>query len=114
MSFSQSYGDSSQQYNNQGTSSTSSDFTKTPVNQAQITGALNQATGLYDKGNPTINAGFNGLNSGAASASGLYGAADPSLTNTLNGSYLSSGNPQFQGDASAEPRRAEADGRRQL
>lgn len=98
MSLGGSYGEgtSNQQYQQQGTSSTSSDFTKNPLNMDQINSALGQAQGLYNNGSPTLAAGMNGVNSGAAGATSLFNSANPSLTNTLKGSYLSSGNPDFQ------------------
>lgn len=99
MSLGGSYGEgtSNQSYQNQGTSNTSSDFTKTPLNADQITGALGQAQSLYQNGSPTLAAGMSGVNGAASGTNALYGAADPALTKTLNGSYLSSGNPEFQG-----------------
>lgn len=99
MSLTGSYGEgsSNQNYQQQGTSNTSSDFTKTPLNAGQVNDALGQATSIYNQGTPTVAAGLAGVNTAAGDTSALYGAANPALTNTLNGSYLSSGNPDFQG-----------------
>jgi hypothetical protein len=98
MSLSGSYGESntSNSSSQQGTSTTSSDFTKTPVNASQIQDALNAAQNLFTNGNPTSSAGLSNVNGAANAAYGLFGAASPALTGTLNGSYLSASNPYFQ------------------
>jgi hypothetical protein len=66
------------------------------LNTAQIQGALNAAQTLFNNGNPTSSTGLANINGGANAAYNLFGAAAPSLTDTLNGSYLSAGNPDFQ------------------
>jgi hypothetical protein len=98
MSLSGSYGesDTNNSSSQQGTSATSSNFTNTPLNTSQIQGALNAAQTLFNNGTPTSSAGLANIDSGANTAYGLYGAASPTLTNTLNGSYLSADNPYFQ------------------
>jgi hypothetical protein len=98
MSLGGSYGEgtSNQSYQNQGTSTTSADYTKTPLNSGQITDALGGAQSIFQNGNPMLQSGMSGINTGAANTGALYGASDPSLTSTLNGSYLSAGNPYFQ------------------
>lgn len=91
-------GSQSQQTNqttNQNGSSNGS-YANGAINAEQLQGALNSAQGLYNYGNPTINAGLSNINNGANAAANTYGAANPTLTNTLNGNFLSANNPYFQ------------------
>jgi hypothetical protein len=72
--------------------------TTTPANAAQLSTALNTAgQTFYGGGNPTTRQGFGAINQAAANGEGAYAAATPSLEKTLNGSYLSAGNPYFAG-----------------
>jgi hypothetical protein len=93
-----SYGesDTNNSSSQQGTSTTSNNFTNTPLNTAQLQDALNSAQTLFNNGNPTSSTGLANINGGANDAYNLFAAASPSLTDTLNGSYLSAGNPYFQ------------------
>jgi hypothetical protein len=77
-----------------GTGTTSG--SSTPINSGQIQGALNLAQGAATGGNPFVNAGQNSIYGQATQDSNLYGAGYRTMGNTLNGSYLSAGNPYFQ------------------
>lgn len=88
-----------QQTNQQTVGSQQGNYSNGPVNSAQIIDALNSAGGIFANGNPTLNAGMAGVNAGAAGATSLYGAANPAITDTLNGAYTAggTGNPFFTG-----------------
>jgi hypothetical protein len=71
----------------------------TPLNSGQIQGALDMAQGAATGGNPFVNAGQTSVYNAAARDTNLYGAGNRTLGGTLNGSYLSAGNPYFSGMA---------------
>lgn len=66
------------------------------TNAVQLQGALDQGQNLYTNGNPLINSGLSNINSGAEAGQTLDKTANPALSNTLDGSMLSAGNPYFQ------------------
>lgn len=66
------------------------------TNALQLQDALNQGQNLYQNGNPLTNAGLSNINTGAEAGQTLNNTANSALTNTLNGSMLSAGNPYFQ------------------
>lgn len=85
-----------QSFANSSTGNQAGQYANGPINSAQLQGALNQAQALYQNGNALTNAGFANVNNAANAGTALFGQGNQQLADTLNGTYLSAGNPAFQ------------------
>lgn len=83
-----------------GTQSSQGSGTTAPVNQSAILNALQYAGAGFQSLNPQAmpgmaQAGLAGINDAAGNASGLYGAGNNTLAQTLSGQYLQPGSNPF-------------------
>lgn len=88
-----------QSFANSSTGNQAGQYANGPINSGQLQGALNSGQSIYNALAPnaadTANNGLNAIRMAGGNAIDLQGQSNQTLGNTLNGSYLSAGNPYF-------------------